>query len=130
MATADPIYLDRFVKHVGIELIDAGEGQARTWLHVAPHHLNGLGMVQGGVLFTLADYAFAAAANSHDSLGIALNTHMTFIKAVRKGTLVARCREVAVNRRTAFYEVEITDETDTLIATFQGTAYLKPLQPA
>lgn len=130
MATADPIYLDRFVKYVGIELIDAGEGQARTRLHVAPHHLNGLGMVQGGVLFTLADYAFAAAANSHDSLAIALDTHMTFIKAARGGTLIACCREVAVNRRTAFYTVDITDETGTLIATFQGTAYLKPLQPA
>lgn len=127
MATADVIYQDQFVKHVGIELLDAGEGQARTRLKLQQHHLNGLGIVQGGVIFTLADYAFAAASNSRDNLAVALDTHMTFLKATRSGTLTATCREVGLNRRTAFYTVDVTDDAGTLIATFHGTAYLKPI---
>jgi len=130
MATAELIYRDRFVQHVGIELLDAGEGRARARLQLAPHHLNGLGIVQGGAIFTLADYAFAAASNSRDSLAVALDTHMTFLKAARGGTLTATCRETGLNRRTAFYAVDVTGDDGTLIATFQGTAYLKPAASA
>jgi acyl-CoA thioesterase len=129
MATAELIYRDRFVQHVGIELLDAGEGEARARLKLGPHHLNGLGIVQGGAIFTLADYAFAAASNSRDCLAVALDTHMTFLKASRGGTLTAICREVGLNRRTAFYAVDVTDESGTLIAAFHGTAYLKPIAP-
>ncbi len=130
MATAEIIHHDRFVRHVGVELLDAGDGHARARLKLGPHHLNGLAIVQGGAIFTLADYAFAAASNSRDCLAVALDTHMTFLKAARGGTLTATCREVGLNRRTAFYAVDVTDDDGALVATFHGTAYLKPITPA
>ena len=56
---------DRFAARCGIELLAVSPGQARARMSLRPDHLNGLGSVQGGAIFTLADFAFAAASNSH-----------------------------------------------------------------
>jgi acyl-CoA thioesterase len=90
-----------------------------------PHHLNGLGSVQGGAIFTLADYAFAAAANSHGTVAVAINVSITFMKAAATGTLWAEAREVSKNFKIGSYVVEVKDDQGDLVATFQGLAYRK-----
>ena len=52
------IHNDRFAKYVGIRLVEVGKGYAVTELTLNENHLNGLDRIQGGVIFTLADYAF------------------------------------------------------------------------
>ena len=59
---------DIFIVNVGIELLEISPGYAKAKLEVEEKHLNALKTVQGGVLFTLADIAFAAAINAHGSL--------------------------------------------------------------
>jgi len=125
MASDELMAKDCFARHVGVELLECGGGSACVRLRILPHHLNGLGIVQGGVVFTLADFAFAAASNSRGAVAVALDTHLSFLKAARDGTLTARCREVGLNRRTAFYAVDVTDDAGALVAVFQGTAYRK-----
>ena len=56
---------DRFADNVGIELTEVKKGYSRAQLKITDEHLNAGGRTQGGVLFTLADLALAAAANSH-----------------------------------------------------------------
>ena len=56
---------DKFAERANIELLSVSPGQARAKMTLHPHHLNGYGTVQGGAIFTLADFAFAAASNSH-----------------------------------------------------------------
>ena len=63
---------DQFAAHNNIELVDAADGRARARMTLQPHHLNALGTVQGGALFTLADFCFAAACNSHGTVAVAL----------------------------------------------------------
>lgn len=115
--------LDRFAAHVGIEILEGGAGRARARLAVQPHHLNGLGTVQGGALFTLADLVFAVAVNSHGVKATGLNASIHWLKPARGGTLHAEAVEVSCARRIATYSVRITDDQGDLVATFHGTGY-------
>lgn len=116
---------DLFAKHCGIELVEATAGSAKSRLQVEKHHLNGLGTVQGGVLFTLADFTFAAACNSHGTVAVAINCSISYVKAVSSGTLTAEARETSLGGRIGTYAIDITNENGDLIAIFQGMAYRK-----
>jgi acyl-CoA thioesterase len=116
---------DHFAHHCGIELLSVDPGRAAARMLLQPHHLNGLHSVQGGAIFTLADFAFAAAANSRGFVAVAANVSITFLKAASTGTLTAVAREIGSTRRLGSYTVEIRNEQDELIALFQGLAYRK-----
>lgn len=116
---------DRFADHVGIELLDVRPGYAKASLSLAEIHLNGLGTAHGGAIFTLADLAFAAAANAHGVPAMAVAINIAYFKATPSGTLVAEAREISLNRKLATYVVDVTDENGHQVAAFQGTAYRK-----
>jgi acyl-CoA thioesterase len=122
---------DRFAAGVGVELLEVREGFARARLDVGPQHLNAAGVVQGGAVFTLADLAFAAAANSHGTVALAVSTTITFVKATRAGPLIAEAREEALSRRFSTCTVRVTDAAGELVAIFNGSAYRKddPMPP-
>jgi acyl-CoA thioesterase len=116
---------DAFAKHCGIELMEISEGYAMARMNITSDHLNGVGTVQGGAIFTLADFAFAAASNSHGTVAVAINVNISFVKAVNKGTLFAQAKETSINPKLATYDVRITDGTGGLIAIFDGMVYRK-----
>ncbi len=116
---------DRFAERSGIELLSVSPGQARAKMTLHPHHLNGYGTVQGGAIFTLADFAFAAASNSHGTVAVAINVSITFIKAAKTGALWAEARELSKNFKLGSYTVEVKDDQGELVALFQGLAYRK-----
>jgi acyl-CoA thioesterase len=116
---------DKFAAHANIELLSVAPGQARTKMTLGPQHLNGYGTVQGGAIFTLADFAFAAASNSHGTVAVAANVSITFIKAARTGTLWAEARELSKNFKLGAYTIEVKDDAGELVALFQGLAYRK-----
>ena len=116
---------DKFAAHCEIELVSVSAGKATARMKLQPHHLNGIGTVQGGAIFTLGDFAFAAACNSHGTVTVAINASITFMKAAQTGTLTAEAREVSTNFKIGTYSVEIKDEQGDLVAHFQGLAYKK-----
>lgn len=116
---------DLFAQHCGIELLEITPGRARVRMEIKAHHFNGAGTVHGGAIFTLADFAFAAASNSHGELAMGINTSTSFVKAATEGTLYAIAEEVSLNRKLATYQVRVSDGNDELIALFQGTVYRK-----
>jgi len=116
---------DRFAAHCGIELLEVGQGRARTRMVLGAQHLNGADTVHGGAIFTLADLAFAAASNSHATLALAINVSISYMKAARQGTLYAEAEEVSCNPRLGSYTIRITDDEGDLVAIFQGMAYRK-----
>ncbi len=116
---------DQFAAYNGIELVSVSEGSATTRMKIQPHHLNGVGIVQGGAIYTLADFALAAASNSHDKTAVGLNSHITYFKAESSGTLYARASELSLRRAVATYHVDVVNENEELVATFQGTVYRK-----
>ena len=116
---------DKFAAHASIELLAVSPGHARARMTLGPHHLNGYGTVQGGAIFTLADFAFAAASNSHGTVAVAANVSITFMKAGRAGTLWAEARELSRNFKLGSYTVDVKDDAGYLVAGFQGLAYRK-----
>lgn len=116
---------DKFAERANIELLSVSPGQARAKMTLHPHHMNGYGTVQGGAIFTLADFAFAAASNSHGKIAVAVNVSITFMKAGQSGTLWAEAREVSKNIKLGSYTVEVKDDQGELVAVFQGLAYRK-----
>jgi acyl-CoA thioesterase len=116
---------DRFATRNGIELLEVEEGRAAARLTVSAEHLNAAGVVQGGAVFTLADFAFAAASNSRGNVALAIEAHVTFLRAVRAGVLRAEAREESGSRRLSTCTVRVTDERGELVALFTGTAFRK-----
>jgi acyl-CoA thioesterase len=116
---------DQFAGRNNIELLSVSPGSARARMALHPHHWNGLGTVMGGAIFTLADYAFAAASNSHGTIAVAINVSISFLKAAKTGTLWAEARELSRNFKLASYTVEVKDDAGDLVAVFQGMVYRK-----
>jgi len=116
---------DRFAEHCGIELVEVGEGRAKTRMKIEDRHLNGINVVHGGAIFSLADLAFAAASNSHGTVAVAINASIWYVKAGLSGTLFANAREVSLNPKLATYSIEVTDDAGEIIAVFEGMVYRK-----
>jgi len=124
---------DQFAARSNIELLTAGPGHATAKMTLHPYHLNGLNTVHGGAIFTLADFTFAVACNSHGTVAVALEASIVFMKAGATGALWAEAREKSKNFKVGLYAVEVKDDAGDLVAQFQGVAYRKkdklPLTP-
>lgn len=116
---------DKFAEYVGIELLEVEKGKAKTRMEINENHLNGIGTVHGGALFTLADFTFAVAANSYGNVTVAINANISFMKAAKSGYLFAEAREISRNPKISTYTIDITDDEGKLLAIFQGLAYTK-----
>jgi acyl-CoA thioesterase len=116
---------DKFSGHVGIELIEVSEGRAKAKMKINEHHLNSMGTVHGAALFALADLVFAVASNSHGTIAMAINAHISYIKAARKGFLWAEGKEMSLNPKLATYTIHIRGDNNDLIAIFQGMVFRK-----
>jgi len=116
---------DAYAQLLGIVLLEVQDGYASVSMEIKPEHKNGADMAHGGVIFSLADFAFAAASNSHGSLALGISAHISFLKAATKTRLYAQAREISRNKKLATYDIRVTDEEGALIATFSGMVYIK-----
>jgi len=116
---------DKYAELTGIKLLEVSEGRAKAMLEITENHLNSAGTVHGGVIFTLADFAFEVASNSYGTLAVAINAQISFFKAVSAGVLYAEAKEVSLHPKLASYTIDVTNETGELIASFQGMVYRK-----
>ncbi|PYG87549.1 acyl-CoA thioesterase [Ruminiclostridium sufflavum DSM 19573] len=114
---------DRFAHYVGIELIKVEPGFAVTQLKLSDRHLNGLGIVQGGAIYTLADFAFAAATNSGGLATVGINCSITYFSSPKGSIITAQAKETSSEKRICGCDVEVLDEDGKLIAKFSGTGY-------
>jgi acyl-CoA thioesterase len=116
---------DRFAQLLGIEILDVHPGYALAEMKIEEKHRNGINTVQGGAIFTLADYAFAAACNADGSTTVAINASISYFRAPQGAYIRAEAREEHKNRKICGYKVEIKDEDGSLIASFSGLGYRK-----
>jgi acyl-CoA thioesterase len=105
---------------MGMALEAVGEGTARLSLTVAPRHCNGHGTCHGGVIFSLADSAFAVACNARNEVTVAQHAQVSFLAPARTGDrLVAEARELHLAGRSGIYDVRVTGP-DGPVAEFRG----------
>jgi len=112
---------DRASSWFGMQLIDVDEGHAVLSLTVSQHHLNGHATCHGGVIFSLADSAFAFACNSRNQATVAQHNSITYIAAAHLGdVLTATAREVSLRGRNGITDVRVTNQSGDTIAEFRG----------
>ncbi|NCC98188.1 MAG: PaaI family thioesterase [Bacteroidia bacterium] len=126
MIVKNHIQKDEFAKLIGIEILEAYNGYAKMRMPITKNHLNGLGSVQGGALFTLADYTMGAASNSMGGECVTLNAQIDYFRGKSEGVLVSVAKPVKQGKTIILYDVEVRmEDTDQLIAVFRGTAFRK-----
>jgi len=115
-----------FARNLGIELVDIGEGTSKVRMTATPEMKNLFGMIHGGAIFALIDEAFETASNSHGTLAVALNMNITYLNAPAAGALLtAEAQEINRTRKTATYDIRVTDDQGTLIAVCNALVYRK-----
>jgi acyl-CoA thioesterase len=124
-AVAEFFGRDAFAKQNGIIVAEVRPGYGRTEMTVEPRHLNAVGILQGGALFTLADLAFALASNSPGILAVSCQADITHFRAVTSGRLMAVAEEISRTRRLSTCVVRVMHEDGGLVALFKGVAYIK-----
>jgi len=111
---------DAASRMLGIELADYGPGWARTRMTVRDDMVNGHGICHGGVIFSLADTAFACACNSWGPVTVAAGCDIVFIAPARGGdVLAAEARVRSRYGRSGIYDITVV-HGDRLIAEFRG----------
>lgn len=111
---------------LGIILVDLAPGYALVEMVPGGDDLNIFGTVHGGAIYSLADEAFQVSCNSHGTVAVALSVNMVYHHPAEKGLkLRAESREMNRSKKTATYEIRVSDERGTLIASCQALAYRK-----
>lgn len=108
---------------MGIELAGYGEGWARTRLTVRADMVNGHDICHGGLIFSLADTAFACACNSWGPVTVAAECSIVFVSPARRGdVLEAEARLRTGYGRSGLYDVTVRRQ-DAMIAEFRGRSH-------
>ena len=106
---------------LGMSLAEVGPGFAITKLTVRKHHTNGHNICHGGIIFSLADSAFAFACNSYNKLVVAQHNTISFIKPGNLGDeLTATAREISLTGRNGIYDVQVTRADGSVVAEMRG----------
>jgi acyl-CoA thioesterase len=115
---------DLFSQWLGIEIIEVKEGYSKTKMTIRKEMMNGLGIVHGGIAFSLADSTFAFACNNRNNLSVALDTSINFLKPVHiADVLIAEAKEIHNGKSTGLYQITIRNQNDHVVALFKGTCF-------
>ena len=114
---------DTFGKSSRMKLTEVREGYAEAVMEITENSCNAVGTVQGGAIFTLADMAFAGAANSYGDKCVAMSAAASFIRPGTGKLLRAVAKAVSKGRRSCVIETEVRNEDGKLAAKFQFTGF-------
>jgi acyl-CoA thioesterase len=121
---AQILQADLFSQWLGIDVLEIKEGYSKIKMSVRKEMTNGLGIVHGGIAFSLADSCFAFACNNRNVLSVALDTAINFIKPVHVGdTLIAEAKEIHNGKSTGLYHITINNQKNHPVALFKGTCF-------
>lgn len=115
---------DKFAQSIGIQLTEVREGYAKAEVSVEGKHLNAAGVCHGGVIFTLADLAFAAVCNCHGIVSLGINNNITYIKSGELGDhLTAECQELVNHYKLPYYNVTVKNQNGDTLAMMTAMGY-------
>src|SRR5436309_3419384 len=118
---------DRASAALGIEVVEHGPGWARARMTVRPDMVNGHDIAHGGLIFTLADTAFACACNGWGAATVAAAAEIAFLAPARLGDELEASAQVRTRRgRTGIYDVTVRRQGE-VVAEFRGrSSELRP----
>ncbi len=111
---------------LGFRLLELSEGYAKVSVTLRPEHTNFLGVIDGGLVMSLADYAFACSCNTFGQTRVATQFSTNLISAsALKGTLMAEARTIHAGKTMALTEISVTEASGKVIAKATGIAITK-----
>ena len=113
------------IETTGIVIEYAEPQNAVCSLTVSDKHKNGVGVVMGGAIYTLADFAFAVATNHKESRTVSLNCNIAYLGTVKGKKLIAEAHLVKDGRSTCYYRVDVKDDLGNLVAVTNITGFHK-----
>lgn len=116
---------DRFATDAGAFIEEIDDHYAKVSLTLNEHHKNAAGGIMGGVYFTLADFAFAVAANWQRVGTVSINTDISFIGVPKTEKIFAETELLKNGRSTCCYNVSVYDEDKTPIAALKFLGFNK-----
>ena len=115
---------DQASQVLGMRLVEVRPGYARVVMRVRADMVNGHARCHGGLIFALADSAFAFSCNSHNESTVAAAASIDFLASASAGDeLSAVATELWRSRRNGIYEVTVTNQRGERIALFRGRSY-------
>ena len=114
---------DKFAYNSGMVLEDLGEDFSLCTMDLDDRHLNANGGIMGGVMFTLADLAFAALSNNIHRPTVAQQVSINYLAAPKGKKLIAWAELLKNGRSSTIIQVKVSDETGREIALFTGTGF-------
>jgi acyl-CoA thioesterase len=112
---------DRASAALGMAVEVDEPGRSVVSMRVREDMTNGFGITHGGLVFALADTAFAIACNEDERVTVAAGADITFLASTRAGqTLTAEAVRRTVRGRTGLYDVTVTDDAGAVVAEFRG----------
>lgn len=116
---------DRFATEAGCTIVEASKHHAVCRMPITDTHRNAQGGVMGGAIFTLADFAFAVAANIGQLDTVGVENSIRFLSAPRGTELIATAHMDKPGRSLAFATVDIADDTGRTVAIMTATGFRK-----
>jgi acyl-CoA thioesterase len=99
----------------------SGVGSANARMVIRDDMVNGLDVCHGGLVFALADTAFAFACNAYNIQSFAASCQIEFLRPAKLGDeLLAIASEDHRGRRSAYYTVKIQNQRHEPVALFRG----------
>ena len=114
---------DKFAYNNGMSLVDLSEDFSLCSMELDDRHLNANGGIMGGVIFTLADLAFAALSNNIHRPTVAQQVSINYLAAPKGKTLIAKAEIVKAGRTSTIIQVTVTDDEGRKVALFTGTGF-------
>jgi acyl-CoA thioesterase len=115
---------DRASQSLGMRILEVRPGYARLVMTVRDDMVNGHDICHGGLIFTLADSAFAFACNAGKPATVASGASIEFLKSARRGDeLTAIAEERSRSKRTGVYDIAVRNQQGDCIALFRGRSH-------
>lgn len=124
-AIYEAVRKEPFAHALKMELLELDQGYSLTEMTYAPELMNNIyERAHGGAIFALIDEAFETVAQTDGTIAVALNINVTYISSPEPGTrLRAEAKEISRTKKTANYDIRVTDKENRLIASCQALAY-------
>ena len=107
----------------GCRVVEAAKGHAVCEFDIADIHRNAAGVVMGGAIFTLADFALAIGCNMGEEPTLSVNNSIQFFAASKGSKLIATCSVGKSGRALGFYTVDVVDDLGVRIAKMTATCF-------
>ena len=114
-----------FARALQMQLVELDDGHSIVQMDYEPEKMNNIyARAHGGAIYALIDEAFETAGQTDGTIAVALNVNVTYVSSPQPGQrLQAAARRVSHTKKTAGYDIKVTDQNGQIIATCQALAY-------